>query len=53
MRERLIKKMPDRETLEAFVEGHYESPKVIFDKDAGSFRWLKNDRPINTNTSKK
>lgn len=35
--ERVIKKMPDRETLEEFMEGLHRSPTVIFNKDKGEF----------------
>ena len=35
-----IKQMPDRETLEAFVEGFDGSPKVIFNIELGLFEWI-------------
>jgi transcriptional regulator of NAD metabolism len=40
MREKLIKQMPDRETLEAFVRGLEESPTVIFNLKDGKFEWV-------------
>ena len=51
-RKLVIKKMPDRETLEEFVGGMCGKPTVIFDAEKGEFV-QKDDRPINTNTSKK
>jgi hypothetical protein len=38
--EKLIKKMPDEETLEAFVRGGHQSPSVVFNRETGEFEWL-------------
>lgn len=39
MKERIIKEMPDQETLEAFVEGLSGEVQVYFDKDERIFKW--------------
>ena len=44
-KEPIIKKMPDRETLEAFLEGVLGSkPKVVFNIETKEFQWL-GERP--------
>lgn len=49
-----LKKMPDKETLEEFLNGMHSTPKVVFNIETGELEWIdKNDRPINTNTSQK
>jgi hypothetical protein len=37
---RLIKKMPDKETLEAYLEGSHGSVKVVFNLLKGVFEWV-------------
>ncbi len=37
----LIKKMPDKETLEAFIRSLSGPVEVYFDREKGEFVWLK------------
>ena len=37
---RLIQKMPDRQTLEAFVKGLEGGVTVIFNLEKGEFEWV-------------
>lgn len=37
-----IKKMPNKETLEEFLEGFSKNPKVIFNNKKGEFEWVEN-----------
>lgn len=45
--ERLIKQMPDRDTLEEFIKGMNgeDGIKVVFNKEKGEFEWLE-ERPL-------
>lgn len=36
---RILKKMPDRETLEEFLNGFSGSPKVVFNIEKGELEW--------------
>lgn len=36
-RESIIKKMPDRQTLEDFLKGFHQPPTVIFNSETGEF----------------
>jgi hypothetical protein len=47
MERSIIKKMPDKETLEEFVNGMHQSPTVIFNLEKGIFEWLKPRRDPN------
>lgn len=38
-----IKEMPDRKTLEEFLEGSHGTPTVIFNKDEGRFEKVKRE----------
>ena len=43
-----INKMPNKKTLEAYLDGLNGYPKVIFDSSKGEFEWtLKTDEPDN------
>lgn len=49
-----ISEMPDRETLEAFLEGQFGQVRVTFDAESGRFSWItqRNEiRPFDTHTS--
>lgn len=46
-----IKKMPNKKTLEDFLNGTHGNPKVYFDKIKGVFRY--HDRFKRDNTSQK
>lgn len=35
-----LKKMPDKETLEEFLNGMHQSPKVIFNIEKGELEWV-------------
>jgi hypothetical protein len=51
----VIKKMPDRKTLEAFIEGSFspEPGEVYFDLEKGEFVWNEELRSISNNTGQK
>jgi len=40
IKEDTIKVMPDKETLEAFMEGMHGDVKVVFNSKTGEFEWL-------------
>lgn len=47
-----IKKMPDQKTLETFIQGMHESPKVVFNSVTGEFEWLNEADKNDTNLGK-
>jgi len=40
MAELMIREMPNKETLEAFLRGYFQPPEVVFNCERGVFEWL-------------